>query len=153
MPDPSFQSLIPDNFCFGCGPANPDGLHIESYWSGPDESVSTYHPKPHQAAGPKGVVNGGIIATLIDCHCVCTAIAWAYRAESREIGSQPLIWYATGSLNVKYLRPAPIDRPLRLRARIEEAGAKRTVLSCRLSSQGEACAQGEVIAVLSLIHI
>jgi hypothetical protein len=29
----------------------------------------------------KNVVNGGIIATVIDCHCVCTAITAAYRCS------------------------------------------------------------------------
>ena len=84
---------------------NAYGLRIKSYWSG-DEAVCTWDPKPYHTAGPKHVLNGGIIATVIDCHCICTAIAAAYRAEGREIGTEPMIWYATGSLQVTYRRQA-----------------------------------------------
>ncbi len=144
---PSFQSLIPDNFCFGCGPENPDGLQIQSFWSGPDESICVYQPLPHQAAGPRIYLNGGIIGTLIDCHAICTAVADAYRAEGRDIGSEPHIWCATASLKVNYLRPTPIDSPVDIRATLREAGEKKTVLECSLSSGGERCAEGEVLAV------
>ena len=88
----AFQDLIEDNFCFGCGPINEQGLQIKSYWDGPGVSICTYLPEPFQTAGPRGILNGGIIATLIDCHCVCTAIAYAYEREGREVGSVPEIW-------------------------------------------------------------
>jgi len=121
-------------------------LQIKSYWSG-DEAVCTWQPKPYHAAGPMHVVNGGIIATIIDCHCVCTAIAAAYRAEDREIGTEPPIWYVTRSLQVTYLRPTPIDQPLVLRARIQEMNERTTLLTCSLFGKGEECARGKVVAV------
>ena len=65
-------------------------------------------PHARFAAGPPHVLNGGIIATLLDCHGVCTAMARAYDDEQRAIGSQPEIWYATTSMTVDYLRPTPI---------------------------------------------
>jgi hypothetical protein len=55
-------------------------------------------PCPERAAGPRHLVNGGIIATLLDCHGVCTALADAYRREGREVGTDPEIWYATTSI-------------------------------------------------------
>lgn len=143
----AFQDQITDNFCFGCGPTNQHGLRIKSYWDGPNESICTYQPESHQNAGSKQFLNGGIIATLIDCHCICTAIAYAYRDEGREIGSSPAIWYVTGSLTVKYLRPTPIKVPVELRARFVKAGEKKTVLSCTLSSNGQECAKGELVAI------
>jgi acyl-coenzyme A thioesterase PaaI-like protein len=93
------------------------------------------------------VLNGGIIATIIDCHCVCTAIADAYRREGRAIGAEPPIWYATASLRIDYLRPTPIAGPISLRARILEAGPRKTRLDCVLLAGGEECARGEVLAV------
>ena len=143
----AFQDQMTDHFCYGCGPKNEQGLRIKSYWDGPDESVCTYQPEPHQTAGPKQFLNGGIIATLIDCHCVCTAVANAYRDERRAIGSSPAIWYVTGSLSVEYLRPTPIEVPVELRARLVKAGERKTVLSCTLSSNGQECAKGEVVAI------
>ncbi len=147
MKQPAFQDLFPDNHCFGCGPTNDRGLRIRSHWSGADESRCTFQPKPHQNAGPEGFVNGGIIATLIDCHCVCTAIADAYRREGREPESEPAIWYVTGTLTVKYLRPAPIDHPVELRAHVRPLGPKKTELRCTLTSGGVECAQGTVTAI------
>jgi hypothetical protein len=94
----AFQDQITDNFCFGCGPTNQQGLRIKSYWDGPNESICTYQPESHQNAGSKQFLNGGIIATLIDCHCICTAIAYAYRDEGREIGSSPGNGIADGEI-------------------------------------------------------
>src|SRR5262249_4514364 len=80
-----------DNYCFGCGPQNPDGLQIKSYWEG-EETVCRFEARPAFAAGPRQLLNGGIIATLIDCHSGCTAMALAYRAEGRPLGSDPPLW-------------------------------------------------------------
>ena len=143
----AFQDQFTGNFCFGCGPANQDGLQIKSYWADPGKSVCTFQPKPYHTAGPRQFLNGGIIATVIDCHCVSTAIAQAYHDEGRPLDSAPPIWYVTGSLAIKYLRPTPIDRPVQLTAHIVETGPKKTVLSCSLSSGGQECATGEVIAI------
>jgi acyl-coenzyme A thioesterase PaaI-like protein len=142
----AFQDQMADNHCFGCGPLNPKGLQIKSYWEG-DETVCTFQPKPEHAAGPEHWLNGGIIATVIDCHCVCTAVAWYYRQEGRDIGTTPGIWCVTGDLNVKYLRPTPIDHPVELRARIEQPGEKKLVVACTLTSEGKPRAEGRVTAV------
>lgn len=143
---PALQDLIPRNHCWGCGPDNPDGLQIKSYWDG-DETVCTWQPRPPFFAGPTHVLNGGVIGALIDCHSVITAIADAYRSEGRDVGAPPDVWCATASMDVKYLRPTPIDAPVTLRARVVERNEKRTTVSCTLSSNGKECARGEVVAV------
>ncbi|MGH2625286.1 MAG: PaaI family thioesterase, partial [Anaerolineales bacterium] len=109
--------------------------------------VCVWQPAPEHMAGPRGVLNGGIIATIIDCHTICTAVADAYRAEGRPIGSEPLIWFVTGSLAVSYRRPAPLDRPLRVSARIRERTERKTVVTAMVAAGGEECATGEVVAV------
>lgn len=147
MPRIAFQDRMPDNHCFGCGPHNEGGLRIKSYWAGASESVCRYRPRPHQAAGPKGFLNGGVIATLMDCHSVCTAVAEAYRREGREVGEGDLIWYVTGSLHVDYQRPTPIDAEVALVARIRDVGERKTVLDCELAAGGEICATARVVAV------
>lgn len=142
----AFQDEIKYNFCWGCGPTNEHGLRVKSYWED-GEAVCTFQPKPYHTAGPKNVVNGGIIATVIDCHCVCTAIAAAYRAENRGMDTDPLIWYATASLQVTYLHPTPIEEPVLLRARIKGQTQKKTIVICSLLSKENECARGEVVAV------
>jgi acyl-coenzyme A thioesterase PaaI-like protein len=135
-----------NNYCWGCGRDNEHGLQIKSYWLG-EEAVCTWQPAEYHAAGPRNVVNGGIIATLIDCHSACTAMAAAYQAEGREIGTEPLIWCATASLTVTYLRPTPLSGPVDLRARVKELGKKKITVDCSVLANGAECAKGEVVAV------
>jgi acyl-coenzyme A thioesterase PaaI-like protein len=85
-------------------------LQIKSYWDG-EESVCTFTPRPYHIAIP-GYVYGGLIASLIDCHCTGTASAAAYRAAGREMGTEPLFRYVTGTLHVEYVRPTPLGAPL-----------------------------------------
>lgn len=140
----AFQDHMAENHCFGCGADNPQGLQIKSYWAGEGESVCRYQPLPRHAAGPRHVLNGGIIATLIDCHTVCTAAASA----QRRTGEDPEdVWYVTGTLTVRYLKPTPLAEPVELRAKILEETEKKTTLTCTLSSGGEACAEAEVVAI------
>lgn len=150
----SFQQQIPDNHCYGCGPQNSQGLKIESRWvngKAGELSVCEFQPLPHHNAGPEHFLNGGIIATVIDCHAVCTAIARACLDESRAIG-QPdqqgeTIWFATGSLSIRYLKPAAIDKSITVEARVREAKPKKITLDCTVWSKGVQCAEAEVIAV------
>jgi len=87
-----FQDYMPGNVCFGCGVDNPDGLQIKSYWDG-DESVCNWESKPHHHGWP-GLMHGGIISCIVDCHCMCTAMAHAYKVEDRVLGSEPHYKYA-----------------------------------------------------------
>jgi acyl-coenzyme A thioesterase PaaI-like protein len=142
----AFQDAFSENHCWGCGPLNPHGLQIKSYWSG-EEAICTWQPQPYHTSGPPHILNGGIIAVLMDCHCVCTAVAAAYRAEGRSLSSQPRLLYVTASLQVTYLRPTPIAAPVVIRAHITSTTGKKTLLACSLHSEGDECARGELVAV------
>jgi len=132
--------------CYGCGADNPKGLRIKSFWDG-DEAVCRFKPEPHHSGGRKEIVNGGVVATLIDCHSLNLAIARAYRDEGRAIGSAPRIAYVTGNLNVSYLRPTPIDATLELRARVQKIDGRKAWIECTLSAAGDVCARGEVLGI------
>ena len=131
--------------CWGCGSQNEHGLQIKSYWEG-DEGVCVWRPQPYYQAWP-GMVNGGILAAIIDCHCTCTAIAAAYRATQRPISEPPLIAMVTAELRVAYLRPTPIAELLHLRATMREQTARKTMLTATLSALGEVCVRAEAIIV------
>jgi acyl-coenzyme A thioesterase PaaI-like protein len=143
----SLQAQIPHNHCFGCGPDNSAGLNLESFLTGEGSSVARFVPQPHHCAAPPHFVNGGIIATVIDCHCICTASAEAYRLENRAIGSTPHLHFATARMAVEYLRPAPIDGPLMLTATIASQLSKGFVVGCKLEVSGRLCATAEVTAI------
>jgi acyl-coenzyme A thioesterase PaaI-like protein len=142
----SFQDLGAVEHCFGCGADNKKGLRIKSTWDG-DEAVCAWRPESHHSGGSKEIVNGGIIATLIDCHSLNLAVAHAYREEGRPIGSAPRVAYVTGSLSISYLRPTPIRETLELRARIRKIEGRKVWVSCTLSAAGRICARGEVLGI------
>jgi acyl-coenzyme A thioesterase PaaI-like protein len=142
----SIQDQIPNNHCWGCGTQNPRGLRIKSYVEG-NETVCTFQPSPDHMAGPIHVVNGGIIAAVVDCHTICTAIADVYRAAGKPIGDEPLRWCVTASLRIDYLAPTPIDRPMELRARVREVNGRKRLVECTVRSGGLDVARAEVLAV------
>ena len=143
----AFQDYYTDDVscCYGCGRLNEDGLQIKSYWDG-DEAVCTYTPRSYHTAIP-GYVYGGLIASLIDCHSTGTAAAAAYRAENRDMDSEPRFRYVTASLKVDYLRPTPIDRDLIIRAKVEEITGRKVIVHSTLHAGNDICARGEVIVV------
>jgi acyl-coenzyme A thioesterase PaaI-like protein len=146
MAEAAFQDQGSVEYCYGCGADNEKGLQIKSYWDG-EEAIATWRAQPHHCGGSKEIVNGGIIASLIDCHSLNLAIAHAYRSEGRSVGSAPRISYVTGNLNVAYLKPTPIDRPLQLRARITKIEGRKAWVNCTLSAGGQLCATGEVLGI------
>jgi acyl-coenzyme A thioesterase PaaI-like protein len=140
-----FQDNMPENVCFGCGTHNPEGLQIKSYWEG-EISVCEWMPE-EKYHGWANLLNGGIIATLIDCHCMGTAMAAAYRVEKRPLNSLPEYRYATGTLTVKYLKPTSTHHLIRLEAKVIEIKGRKTALHCDFYSQGVKTAEAEVIGL------
>ena len=147
MEQKAIQDCYPDELshCYGCGRLNAEGLQIKSRWDG-DESVCEYTPKPHHTSLP-GYVYGGLIASLFDCHGTGTASAAAYRAEGREMGTDPPLRFVTASLHVDVLRPTPNDGTLVVRSRVKEIKDRKVVVTAELHAGGQLCARGEVVAV------
>ncbi len=144
----AFQDQLEGNHCWGCGPLNEGGLQIKSYWSEDGtETVCHWQPAPEHTTWVTESMNGGVIATIMDCHSIWTAMAFAYREAGRAIGTQPVLMYVTGGIHVKYLRPTPIDAEITLRAHVIEATDRKSIVQCSLYAAGEECAQSELIAV------
>lgn len=68
--------------CYGCGRLNPEGLHLKTYRDD-GETVCRFTPDPHHKAFP-GIVYGGLIASLFDCHGIGTASAEMERRRRAE---------------------------------------------------------------------
>jgi len=153
MGQKAFQDYYPDYFshCYGCGRLNEHGLHIKSYWDG-EESICTFDPRPYHIAIP-GYVYGGLIASIIDCHCTGTAAAATYRAEGRAMDTEPSVRFVTASLHVDYLRPTPLGIPLEIRALVKEAAGRKVVVTATVSAHGKVCARGEMVAVKVPEHL
>ncbi|MDO8908130.1 MAG: PaaI family thioesterase [Pseudohongiella sp.] len=133
LTQPALQDLAaPDGVCFGCGSAHPSGLHIKSYWDPGNEFLICHHtPKPEFNGWP-GLVYGGLLAMLIDCHSNWTAMANHYRAEGRDTGTLPRVDCVTAQLNISYLKPTPMGVELTLKARVEGDIARKTRVVCEV---------------------
>ncbi len=125
-----FQDFMPGNICFGCGNDTKNGLHVKSFW-GDDVSLCDWQPKVSHQGWPK-IMNGGIIATIIDCHSMGTAMAYALKHENRPLGSLPEYKYATGTLSIKYIAPTP-NLPVRLKASVISYSKFSKVTYCPLT--------------------
>ena len=143
----AFQDKYPDDLahCYGCGKNNEHGHQLKSYWDG-EETVAEYKPRPEHTAIP-GFVYGGLLASIIDCHGTGSASAAAYKAEGREMGTEPSLRFVTANLNVDFLAPTPMGETLVARGTIVEVKEKKVVVDIVVSASGKPCAKGRVIAV------
>jgi len=142
--NPSLQErLAPKSVCFGCGPANEQGLRIRSFVEG-DDCVCDYTPLPHQSAFP-GVLNGGIVGVLLDCHCNWTA---AYHLM-RVAGDGDLPSTVTAEYTIQMKRPTPMDGPLHIRARLVSMDGPKAVVEGEIHAGGKitATCRGTFVAV------
>ena len=92
------------NRCFGCGPANPAGLHLK-FMLAKDLTVVCRTSIPDTFEGPRGFLHGGIIATLLD-----ETMSKAVRAHN--------VVAMTRHMEVDYRRPVPSAAPLRMEGRL-----------------------------------
>ncbi|MCC7399303.1 MAG: PaaI family thioesterase [Planctomycetes bacterium] len=135
------DTYAPNNACFGCGPANHDGLRIKSFVHG-DEVVCTWQPQRMHEAFP-GVLNGGVIGALFDCHCNWTA---AWHLMQRAGASAPPST-VTSEYSVKLRRTTPTAGTVTLRARVAESSENRARITATLEAGGQVCATAEGVFV------
>jgi uncharacterized protein (TIGR00369 family) len=118
------------NRCFGCGPANPTGLHLE-FMRAEDGSIVCEATVPDRFEGPSGLLHGGIIATLLD-----EAMSKAVRASGRTA--------MTRQMEVDYRRPIPSGAQIRIEGRIERSEGRKHWTEARiLDTGGTALARGK----------
>lgn len=143
MTDSLQDRYAPHNACFGCGPANEKGLKIKSMVQG-DRVVADWQPEPHHEAFP-GMMNGGIIGALLDCHSNWTA-AWHLMTRT---GAETPPCTVTADFHVRMQRPTPSGGPLHLEAWVVDSSDRRATIEATLSSGGEICATctGNFVAV------
>jgi hypothetical protein len=102
--------FMPGNACFGCGPANPFGLHLKSRVDG-DALLAVWVPS-ERFHGPEHVVAGGFMAVPMDCHSTWAAML----ACGRAAGSSAPIFVVTLGYAVRLRRPTRPGSAVLLRA-------------------------------------
>ena len=141
--DESLQDkYAPKSLCFGCGPANTKGLCIKSHVEG-DDVVAEWTPEKHHEAFD-GMLNGGIIGTLLDCHSNWCA-AWHLMNHNGEDHPPCTV---TANYSIKLMRPAPSAGPVKLVANPVEVKGDRALIKAKLlAHDGKVCATCEGLFV------
>ena len=127
------ESLAPDEmteeergraarYCFACGSLNPHGLGMQ-FRIEEGAAVSDFAPAPHHQGYP-GLVHGGVVATILD-----EAMGWAAYGRGD--------WSMTGRLGMRFRRPVPLGRTLRVEARVTKVRKRFLEVRARLSMDGE----------------
>ena len=108
------------------------------------EVVAEWKPEKKYEAF-EGVLNGGIIGTLLDCHCNWTA---AYHLMKRAGENRPPCT-VTAEYAIKLLRPTPTNGSVFLSAKVVEITDDRATIEGTLSAGGKVCAtcRGVFVAV------
>jgi len=138
------ERFAPDNACFGCGPKNAKGLRLRSFLRAGGEVVATFRPEPHHEAFP-GMLNGGIIGALLDCHSNWAAAVALMQARAQS--SPPCT--VTADFHVKLRAPTPSNADLSLVARAAPPSGDRCTVDAELSCGGKVTAtcRGTFVAV------
>ncbi len=115
------QTYAGQSTCYGCGPANEQGLQIKSFYDAETRVTrAEYLGQPHQEAFG-GFLNGGIVSTLLDCHCNWAALAHAME----ELKLQELPCTVTAKLEVSFLAPTPATESIELQASVTETDGNK----------------------------
>ena len=135
------RKYAPNSICFGCGPSNENGLKIDSFRIEGGLRTEFKTSLEHQAF--PGIINGGIIGTLLDCHGNWTAAIAIMDKREEEKPSCTV----TANYSVKLLRPTPINELLIITSKIEELMEDRASISMELFAGGKLCAKGKGLFV------
>ncbi len=140
---PFLQDQLPSGngarVCFGCGTDNTHGLQIKS-WMEDGRCLCRFQPEAHHTAFP-GVVNGGVIATVLDCHGIWTAVGHYEMKHGKPA------MFVTRKLTVEYLKPTPLGPELFLEGRVIQEGKRSVTVELELQVEGKVTARAELVGV------
>jgi uncharacterized protein (TIGR00369 family) len=123
------------NYCFACGPDNPEGMHLKFTL---DEARQTFVCRfrlGKRYTGPPGHCHGGIIATILD-----DAMGKANKLRN--------VVAVTKEMTVEYLKPVPLEKPLRVEGReVSVHGRQHVNMAEILNDKGEVLARSKGIFI------
>lgn len=130
------ERLYPESTCFGCGCANPEGLQLKSFMV-EDGVFASFMPLESHSNG-MGTLNGGIIATLLDCHSGAAVLL----DSASDSGELVELWVTAG-LELRYRLPTYLDSACELRAHIVDRSDSSMRVAATLTYEGKTRVQAE----------
>lgn len=141
------QTSWPDLPCFGCGPANEDGLQLESYKVPEDRALETTVQPPERFRVIPGMVYGGYLASVIDCNSMWTAMTYASPADARPPENRPDEAYATAEITVEYHETTPMGVPLEVTSSVVGEIGRSVQVETEIFAADTLTVTGDVSAV------
>lgn len=118
----------PENKCFGCGGANPRGMHLTFEQDDATNRIRGAFRLGPEYQGGANFIHGGIIATVLDevMGKVC---------RFRNVRA------VTAELTVEYLKPVPVDADLEMEGKEIEMNGRNIHIAGEIRNQ-----DGQVLA-------
>ena len=135
------ENYASNSICFGCGPANKKGLRIKSFRNDEGLEMEFETSEEHQAF--PGIINGGIIGTLLDCHGNWVAAI----ALMDKSGDKIPPCTVTASYSIKLKRPTPLNSKLLIQGKVVEININSAKVELILKADEKVCATGEGLFV------
>ncbi len=118
----------PENKCFGCGGANPRGMHLTFEQDDATNRICGNFRLGPEYQGGANFVHGGIIATVLD-----EVMGKVCRFRNARA--------VTAELTIEYLKPVPIDVDLEIEGKEIEMNGRNIHIAGEIRNQA-----GQVLA-------
>ncbi|HWR36275.1 MAG TPA: PaaI family thioesterase [Clostridia bacterium] len=128
---------IPRNRCFGCGPDNPDGMHLNFTLDEQRKTFVCRFKLSSRYVGPPAHAHGGIIATILD-------------EAMGKVNKLRHVVALTREMSIEYVKPVPLGKPLVVEGRERSVrGRVHTNVAEIRNQDGEVLARskGKFIAI------
>ena len=123
------------NLCFACGPDNPEGMHLKFTLDKKRQMFVCRFRLPSRYTGPPGHCHGGIIATILD-------------DAMGKVNKLHNVVALTREMTVEYLKPVPLNKPLRVESReLERRGTQHINAAEILNRKGEVLARSRGVFI------
>ena len=116
------------NYCFACGNNNPQGMRLKFTYDEQRNGFVCRFRLGKRYTGPPGHCHGGVIATILD-------------EAMGKVNKLRHVVALTSQITVNYLKPVPLNQPLRVESREVSVHGRRHVNRAQILNE-----QGEVLA-------
>ena len=123
------------NYCFAFGKNNPEGMRLRFTYDEERDCFISRFRLGKRYTGPPGHCHGGIIATILD-------------EAMGKVNKLRHVIALTSEITVHYLKPVPLNKPLRVESReVKVTGRQHVNMAEILNRKGEVLARGRGVFI------
>ena len=136
-------------YCWGCGQKNDMGLHLKSFPSEDEKSVTAkIIPDKMYTGGVPQNLFGGMIAMIFDCHGTASAAYFSHKNKGLDLDENTVIErFITARLEVDFKKPTPMNEEILVSSNLVELGERKAIIEMEMTAKGEVRARAKMIAV------